>query len=272
MIPLTTPEPLPFGIPQTWSHMASTLIHGKKDALLVDPPLTTQQGEELAAWIKTVIPHKTLRTVFITHGHGDHYFALGPILKHFPEARAVATANTIEHMKGQEGPTWWNLWTAWFPNQLEKPPAGSVKALSPDRVIGLEGHKLSVVEIGHSDTHDSSFLHVPDLNMVVAGDICYNEFHQWLVEATTAEKRQSWINGLRKIIALQPATVIASHKRPGAVDGINNCYSTIKYIEDFGKLKAESQDAPELYHKMLQRYPARLNPVILWEGCKANYA
>ena len=129
-----------------------------------------------------------------------------------------------------------------------------MKALGSDRVIELEGHKLYVVEVGHSDTHNSSFLHIPSLNMVVAGDICYSEFHQWLVEATTAERRESWINGLRKIIALQPATVIASHKRPGAVDGINNCYSTINYIEDFGKLKVESQDAPELYRKMLQRY------------------
>ena len=55
MIPIFTPEPLPFGIPNTWSHMASTLIHGEKEALLVDPPLTQKQGQELAAWIKTVV-------------------------------------------------------------------------------------------------------------------------------------------------------------------------------------------------------------------------
>lgn len=231
-----------------------------------------QQGEELVAWIKTVIPHKTLQTVFITHGHSDHYFTLSLILKHFSETHTVATANMIKHMKKQKKLMWWNLWTAWFLNQLKKPLTESVKVLSSDRVIRLEGHKLFVVEIEHSDTHDLSFLHVSDLNMMVADDICYNKFHQWLMKAITAEKQQLWINRLQKIIALQLTTVIVSHKRSDAVDSINNCYFIIKYIENFDKLKTKSQDAPELYHKMLQRYSVRLNLIILWEGCKANYA
>ena len=99
MIPISVSEPPPFGIPQTWSHMASTLIHGDKEALLTDPPLTLQQGEELAAWVKTIIPKNTLTTVFVTHGHGDHCCAIGPLLKHFPGAHCIATHGTVEHMK-----------------------------------------------------------------------------------------------------------------------------------------------------------------------------
>ena len=273
LIPIATPKPLPFGIPQTWSHMATTLIHGDREAVLVDPPLTRHQAHDLALWIKSVIPSKTLTTVFITHGHGDHYFALGPLLHHFPHARAVATPATIEHMAQQEEPEFYaSWWVASFPNdQLSKPTPDLVKPLSADLTINLEGHKLQVVEAGHSDTHDSSFLHVPSLEMVVAGDICYNELHQWLVEATTAEKRAAWVAALNKIAALKPATVIASHKRPGAVDGINNVYSTIAYIETFGKLKAESKSAEEQYKKMVEHYPARINPIILWLGCQANF-
>jgi glyoxylase-like metal-dependent hydrolase (beta-lactamase superfamily II) len=160
----------------------------------------------------------------------------------------------------------------WFSNQLEKPAPRLVKPLGPDNVVDLEGHKLHVVEAGHSDMDDSTFLHVPSLDMMVAGDICYNELHQWLAKSTTEEKRQAWISALHQIAALKPATVIASHKRPGAVDGINNVYSTIKYIETFGRLKAESKDAAELYHKMIECYPARINPIILRKGCEANYS
>ncbi|MCJ1404185.1 hypothetical protein MMC11_007410 [Xylographa trunciseda] len=274
MIPIATQNPLPFGIPQTWSHMATTLIHGDKEAVLVDPPLTKAQADDLALWIKSIIPNKTLTTIFITHGHGDHYFALGPLLQHFPHARAVATSATIAHMAQQEEPEFYaGWWVASFPNdQLSKPTEGLVKPLSSDLTIDLEGHTLRVVEAGQSDTHDSSFLHIPSLDMIVAGDICYNELHQWLVEATTADKRAAWVAALHKIAALKPATVIASHKRPGAVDGINNVYSTIEYIETFGKFKGESKSAEEQYKKMIGRYPARINPIILWLGCQANFA
>ena len=103
------------------------------------------------------------------------------------------------------------------------------------------------------------------------GDICYNDVHQWLVETTTPEKRDAWIAALGKIAALKPATVIASHKRPGAVDGINNVHATIDYIRKFGELKEECKDAAELFQAMVKCYPNRVNRVILWLGCQANY-
>jgi hypothetical protein len=85
------------------------------------------------------------------------------------------------------------------------------------------------------------------------------------------ESRNACIAALEKIAALKPATVIASHKRPGAVDGINNVYSTIAYIRVFRELKEQSKDAAELLHKMIARYPQRINPIILWLVCQANF-
>ena len=99
--------------------------------------------------------------------------------------------------------------------------------------------------------------------MIVAGDICYNGLHRWLVEAKTAEKRQAWVAALQQIAALRPATVIAINKRLGAADGFNNVYSTVKYIETFGDLKSESGGAKELYQKTTNIYTDRVNPVIL---------
>ena len=270
LIPIVTTKPLPFGIPQTWSHMASTLISGEKEAILIDPPLTIKQGDEIAAWIKQVLGKKQLTNIYITHGHGDHYFALGPLLKHFPNAKAYATKATMEHMKGQIEPQFFaSWWEASFPTQLDQ-PIGLIQQLSGNK-LSLEGHDINIVEAGHSDTDDSTFVHIPDLDMVVAGDICYNELHQWLVESTDEASRNAWIAALQKIAALKPATVIASHKRPGAVDGINNVYSTIEYIRSFGEFKTQSTNAAELYHKMIAKYPTRINPIILWLGCQSNF-
>lgn len=64
-------------------------------------------------------------------------------------------------------------WEASFPGELEKPSSGLVKALE-GHPIDLEGHAINIIEVGHSDTHDSTFVHIPDLSMVVADDVCYN--------------------------------------------------------------------------------------------------
>jgi hypothetical protein len=64
-------------------------------------------------------------------------------------------------------------------------------------VIQLEGQDLVVVEVGHTDTHDTTVLHVPAIGLVVAGDATYNGVHQLLSE-TNAQKRREWITALDK--------------------------------------------------------------------------
>ena len=40
-----------------------------------------------------------------------------------------------------------------------------------------------IVEVGHTDTDDTTVLHVPDLDLVVAGDVIYNGVHMYLARA-----------------------------------------------------------------------------------------
>ena len=50
--------------------MASTLIYGERDAVLVDAFMTVEQAKALANWIAS--KNRNLTTIYITHGHGDH--------------------------------------------------------------------------------------------------------------------------------------------------------------------------------------------------------
>jgi len=73
----------------TWSPISATLICGRHDAVLVDPLMTVEQGMAVADWVSTT--GKNLTTVYVTHGHGDHWFGLGAVRERFPGVRAVAT-------------------------------------------------------------------------------------------------------------------------------------------------------------------------------------
>jgi len=112
-------------------------------------------------------------------------------------------------------------------------------------------------------------LHVPSIGLVVAGDAAYNDVHLYLAESD-AQKRQEWIAALDKIQALNPRAVVASHKRPDNEDSPEIIEETRQYIRDFDRLAQTSRTAQELYDKMLEIYPNRVNPGwALWSSARA---
>ena len=97
-----------------WSPISSTLIYGERDAVLVDAPTTVEQAEALADWV--VDNGKNLTTIYVTHGHGDHFFGIGTLQDRFPTARAIATAEVLELMIGKSRQrSWRGSGTSGFP-------------------------------------------------------------------------------------------------------------------------------------------------------------
>ena len=243
-----------------WVASTVTLIYGNSDAVLVDTFLTAQHARELADWIGT--SGKSLTTIYVTHGHGDHFFGLGMLLNRFPGARAVATPEVVERMRPQISPQMLStMWEARWPGQIPE-RLTIATPLGGDHIL-LEGHKLVPVRLGHTDTPDSTCLHVPSLDLVVAGDAVYDGTHPFLSE-TNPERRLEWIAALDKIEALTPATVIAGHAVLDADNSPRHIQLTRQYIRDFERLNEETKTAHELYDRMLQLYPDRVNPGSLW--------
>ncbi|KAJ5453725.1 Metallo-hydrolase/oxidoreductase [Penicillium daleae] len=243
-----------------WSPISCTLIHGESEAVLVDTPITTHQTEQLIDWIKTRIPKKKLSKVYITHGHGDHFFGIPLLQQAFPGIEAIATPGTIAHMQEQLEPDAFNeTWVKRFPGQIPESQQ-LAQPLGKDRVIKLESYVLQAIEVGQADTHDSTILWVPDIKLAVCGDVIYGDVHQMLAECSTPKKRSEWINSVRKVEALRPEMVVPGHKMPNEVDGKFHLQNTIRYIEDFEAfIDSGISDARALTAAMLQKYPTRFN-------------
>src|SRR4029077_8373180 len=123
-------------------------------------------------------------------------------------------------------------------------------------VIDLEGRDLIVVEVGHTDTDYTTFLHVPSVGLVVAGDAAYNDVHLYLAESN-AQTRREWITALDTIETLRPRAVIAGHKKADRSDSPGIIEETRQYIRDFERVADMTTTARELYDKMLELYPDR---------------
>src|SRR6266480_5956997 len=248
-----------------WSPMASTLIYGERDAVLVDAFMTIEQAHALGEWVEAHGRHLT--TIYATHGHGDHFFGASTVLQRFPRARLVATPDVVKMMRQQASPqSLTSFWTPRFPGQIADQPVLAEELT--DNVIGLEGHDLVVVPLGHTDTDDTTCLHVPSIDLVVAGDAAYNDVHLHLGESNPQTRRE-WVTALDTIEALHPRAVIAGHKRPGTDDDPRIIEETRQYIRDFDRVAQTTTTARELYDQVLSLYPQRVNPGALWSSARA---
>ena len=64
--------------------------------------------------------------------------------------------------------------------------------------------------------------------------------------------------------------MIAGHKRPGNDDSPRIIEEIRQYIRDFDRVAEPTTTAQELYDKMLELYPDRVNPgLALWLSARA---
>jgi glyoxylase-like metal-dependent hydrolase (beta-lactamase superfamily II) len=239
-----------------WVANSSTLIYGKRDAVLVDTLLTTEQSRILLD--RVVASGKNLVAIYITHGRGDHFFGLASLLERFPHARAVATPGIVQAMNAQLSPaTLENFWRRLYPGEI--PDRLLVAEPLETNELELEGHKLVAVNTGRTDTVHSTCLHVPSMGLIVGGDVVYNGIHPFLGETDTAS-RLEWISTLDELEGLKPRAVVAGHKVPGNDDDPRIIAETRQYLCDFNRLNDATATAHELYDAMLKLYPDRVNP------------
>lgn len=245
---------------ETFSATTSTLVTGERDAILIDAQHIRADVAALGDLIEE--SGKRLTTIYITHGHADHWFGIGELVARFPTARPVARPgvvdvieSTIDLAKQQ--------WAMMFGDAVVDP------SVVPERLDGdrleLEDHELRIVDLPQGDINPSTLVHVPELGLVVPGDVVYNTIHVMLGFSDSAGWDR-WLDSIDQIEQLNPKAIIAGHKLPGASDEAvkDMLDGTRSYIRDFRAACDEMDDPDVLIAVMLEKYPTYGNPWTLW--------
>jgi glyoxylase-like metal-dependent hydrolase (beta-lactamase superfamily II) len=235
----------------TFAATTSTLVSGASEAVLIDAQHIRTDVTALAEFVSRT--GKKLTTIYITHGHADHWYGAGDLLATFPDARVVATAPVVEYIN-QSADTETQQWAAMFGERVAKP------TVRPEVLGGLtlelEGHEMNVVEVGQGDIRPSTVLHIPDLDAVVAGDVVYNQIHAMLgLSGPSGWER--WLQSLDAIEKLSPKMIVAGHRKPESSDheASRMLDETRSYINDFADGAQRLDGATELVESMKSKYP-----------------
>src|SRR5271167_345918 len=126
-----------------WVANTTTLIYGERDALLVDTFISDEQTAQLADWIAA--SERRLSTIYITHGHADHFFGLKLLRDRFPEARAIAMPQVVDAMQAALRPELVENWRRRFPGQI--PQSFALADRLEQATLKLEGNDIVPIDI-----------------------------------------------------------------------------------------------------------------------------
>jgi glyoxylase-like metal-dependent hydrolase (beta-lactamase superfamily II) len=235
----------------TFAATTSTLVTGSSEAVLIDAQHIREDVAALAVFIGRT--GKKLTTIYVTHGHADHWYGAGDLLATFPEARVVATAPVVEYIN-KAGEIEAQQWAAMFGERVSK--ATAVPEILDGLAIDLEGHALHIIEVGQGDIHPSTVVHIPDLEAVVAGDVVYNQIHAML-GLSSPKGWERWLQSLDAIEKLSARMIVAGHRKPESSDYEANRMldQTRSYISDFAEGAQRFDSADELVQSMKLKYP-----------------
>jgi len=243
----------------------STLVSGDKDAILIDAQFTLADAHRLIGMI--LDSKKNLTTVYITHWHPDHYFGLAAIKQAFPKAKLVALPAAVKEITGSYKDKL-KQWGPMYGDNLPATPILPVPLAEPK--LTIEGQTLEIHGGLQGDGADNSYVWIPSIKTVIAGDIVYRGVHPWTAE-TNATSRKAWEKTIDEVTALKPVRVVAGHKDPKLDDSPAGLQQTRDYLEAFDAAVASSKTPDEVQQKIKAKYPEMQLEVILQIGAGAQF-
>lgn len=244
--------------------VASVIVSGKTDAVLIDAQFTLADAEKVAEEIKK--SGKKLTTIYVSHTDPDFYFGLEVFKKYFPDVTAYASPATVESIKATAQKKL-DIWG----ERLGKAIASNIvlPQVLKGNSIDLEGQKLEI--IGLEEFPSKTFIWIPSIKAVAGGiNVFGTTFNLWMADAQTADARNQWITVLDKIEALNPSIVIPAHANSNSPFDLSAVKHTKSYIQFYQEALKTNKTSDALIKAIKTKYPALTFETALQIGAKVN--
>jgi glyoxylase-like metal-dependent hydrolase (beta-lactamase superfamily II) len=232
--------------------VTSTLVYGNSEAILIDAQLHTSEAAKLADRIAAT--GTALKAIFITHPDVDHYIGTAVLHQRFPKAPIYMTAKALAHFKSTVDQKLAGV-RKYFPS--ETPSSVPTPEALPSSHLTVDGQSVEMIPDLQGDVLEpaNSFVWIPSLRAVVAGDIVFNGVHVFLADSDE-QSRANWLKSIQRITSLHPLIVVAGHKgNSGLPDNPAAPAFTRQYITDFDATRKSSSNADQVVATMKQKYP-----------------
>ena len=223
----------------------SHLLVGPSQCALVDAQFLPANAAQVADGIKRTT--RELTTIYITHGHPDHYFGTMALRQHFPNAQVVATADVVADIAatfaGKRA-----FWLSRYPTEL--PDHVTLPDVLTERTLRVDDAAIEVIELGPAEGLHDTVCWVPHLQTLLAGDLAYNSEHAWLGDQRT----DAWLVQLAELGRRfgQVRHILPGH---GASAGPELLAQTHAYVEAFVSAARSCATVAAAVAQMTEAFP-----------------
>ncbi|MEC6163058.1 MULTISPECIES: Vmh family MBL fold metallo-hydrolase [Klebsiella] len=239
----------------------STLASGPHEAVLFDAQFSVKDGEKLVEMIQK--SGKKLTRIVITSGDPDFYFGLEPLVKAFPDAKVVATAEVVKHINATRAAKlayWGPQMKDGAPKQVYVPQALTTNTFT------IDGEK---VEIRQPQNY-AAYVWIPANKAILGGTGVAWGMHVWTADTQSVESRQQWIHTLDEMAALHPQQVIPGHYLGTPLAGDRAITFTRDYLTQFEQALNAHKNSAGVIKAMKQRWPGLAEESSLDLSAKVN--
>lgn len=229
--------------------VSSQIVSGPTEAVLIDAQFQSNDAQALVEKVRAT--GKKLTTVYISHSDPDYYFGLDVIHRAFPDAKIVATADTVAAIEANKD----GKLAHWGPILKDNAPKALMvpQALSEPKLT-VDGQVLEIL----GPEPKRTFVWIPSLKTVVGGIPVSANIHVWMADTQTEQSRRDWLGTLAAIEALQPSRVVPGHYLANADGSLPDSPQTVtatrEYLLAFEQEAKQARDSAQLIVAMRKRY------------------